>query len=620
MTNKPIAGAHLGQALIDLLERLNGYRSNEEVNLRDVLRYMKDMGYLDFRKCSDHALAILQFSEHFQMADLWADAFAHCIGMMEILRDSTEFEVITLSEVPKAPMLTCPKLVSRASKLFIHRAFRELRLRLEQAADDLGTFFQDRLSGTYLGLSDAARDHLDRFRSFLNTFYLGKYGRWPPPEFGGGGVLHFPKEAYRTLYFDFRCLYEYLADMESTPSMQHNKLASGGLCVLQNVSAFDRRNGYQTLLHPLPLLPENTTPNNRADSGWATSLRPFGQTRHVLRTESVSRRNKLATVRALVLARNNRLDLMSTAIIQEYSRFEKVCTLGSAEKVSAADGRKVRWLLIYTVLQTLVSVNEAPREVTQKEDVPYPLCCHIPNLRPWNVQGDGLRLKRPNMPRAEIDENGISPDAKYPYYLNTRRSESSTNLGPREACSAPGAGGLRRLLTKRSHCKSRMNPRAKASVERKNPAFCEIIVYGYGNGLNQTISDVKPLLQRHETRRNRPQVERSYEPRLIINNHTRKSPVSCPSTASSEYSNSPGLSDDSSGRNSTTTMATVTTATTAEEISNRPISRITIKHNSYTSLISSPYSNSSDCSSVRRRIEGDGTGKRSVNQAIRCPS
>lgn len=93
MCNKPIVGIHLGKALVALLERLNGYRSNEDVNLRDVLRYMNDMGYLDFRKCPDHALAILQFAEHFQMADLWADAFAHCLGMEDILRQSTEFEV-----------------------------------------------------------------------------------------------------------------------------------------------------------------------------------------------------------------------------------------------------------------------------------------------------------------------------------------------------------------------------------------------------------------------------------------------------------------------------------------------------------------------------------------------
>lgn len=93
MYSKPVVGTHLGQSLIALLERLNSYRSNEEVNMRDVMRYMKNMGYLDFQECSDHALALLQFAEHFQMADLWADAFAHCIGMEGFIRRSTEFQV-----------------------------------------------------------------------------------------------------------------------------------------------------------------------------------------------------------------------------------------------------------------------------------------------------------------------------------------------------------------------------------------------------------------------------------------------------------------------------------------------------------------------------------------------
>lgn len=98
MCNKPIVGTHLGQALIALLERLNSYRSNGEVNMRDVVRYMGDMGYLDFRKCPHHALAILQFAEHFRIPDLWADAFAHCVGMEDTIRQSTEIEVDISSE------------------------------------------------------------------------------------------------------------------------------------------------------------------------------------------------------------------------------------------------------------------------------------------------------------------------------------------------------------------------------------------------------------------------------------------------------------------------------------------------------------------------------------------
>lgn len=500
-----------------------------------------------------------------------------------------------------------------------------MRVRLEQAADDLGTFFQDRLSETYLGLSDVARDHLDRFRSFLHTFYLGKYGQWPPPGFfDGNGGLHFPKETYCSLYFDFRCLYEYLVDMESTPSMQDNKLASGGLCVLQNVTAFDRRNGYQTLLHPLPLLPDDaTTANNETGTSWVASLRPFGPARHVLKNESSSRSHKLATVRALVQARNNRLDLMATAIVQEYSRFEKLCTMRTTEKVSAAHGRKVRWLLIYTVLQTLVSVNEAPREVSQKEDVPYPLCCHIPNLRPWNLKGPDLhefRTKTRKPPKVEERKNETRSDASNTYYLNTRRPEPSTKKGPPQSGPSSSVRNLRRLLSNASRSQARTSSKSgtdKAPSKKKNPAFCEIIVYGYGNGLNQTVSETKPVLQRHESRSNPPQQGKISNLRLS-NNHSPRCSYPSSSSTRSEYSTHQGiLSDDSSSRISTTTVTTMTTAYT--DTVDRPASKITIRHNSYTSLISNPYSNSSACSSLGE-AEVDGAGKQPVYQAIRCTS
>ena len=495
------------------------------------------------------------------------------------------------------------------------------------------------MSETYLGLSDAARDHLDRFRSFLHIFYLGKYGQWPPPGFfDTAGGLHFPKEIYCSLYFDFRCLYEYLVDMESTPSMQDNKLVSGGLCVLQNVTAFDRRNGYQTLLHPLPLLPDNVTSNsNGTESSWVASLRPFGPARHILKAENNNRSHKLATVGALLLARNNRLDLMATAIVQEYSRFEKLCTMSATEKVSAADGRKVRWLLIYTILQTLISVNEAPREVMQKEDVPYPLCSRIPNLRPWDLRGPGtheFRMKTRKKPKAKARENDIRSGTSYPYYLSSRRPDSPTDISPGQRSSLSSVRNLRRLLSNASRRPSQTgpnNPRtATAAKKKKTPAFCEIIVYGYGNGLNQTIPETKPVLLKHETTRRSGPQQHGQVPAAVgrhINNNNihGRHPRSYPSSSStrSEYSTHPGLSDDSSSRDSTTTMTTMTTANTDTDTvvdRDRPVSKITVRHNSYTSLISNPYSSSSACQSLRETDEVGGVGEWPVYQAVRCDS
>ena len=95
MFEKPLVGARLGEALVSLLERMHEYRSYEEENQNDVLTYIDDQGYSDFRNCPDHALAVLQFAEKFELRELWTDAFVHCAGMNNELIASAEFEVWT---------------------------------------------------------------------------------------------------------------------------------------------------------------------------------------------------------------------------------------------------------------------------------------------------------------------------------------------------------------------------------------------------------------------------------------------------------------------------------------------------------------------------------------------
>ena len=93
MFEKPLVGAHLGEALISLFERMNEYRPNEEENHDDILAYVDSQEYSDFRDCPDHALAVLHFAEKFELRELWTDAFVHCAGMNDELAASAEFEV-----------------------------------------------------------------------------------------------------------------------------------------------------------------------------------------------------------------------------------------------------------------------------------------------------------------------------------------------------------------------------------------------------------------------------------------------------------------------------------------------------------------------------------------------
>lgn len=85
-------GINLGKALVDLLERMRIYRPDED-NIRDLVVYAGNAGYTKFGHYPDYALSMLYFAEHCELAAMYTDAFAHCVGTNEMLSDSPEFEV-----------------------------------------------------------------------------------------------------------------------------------------------------------------------------------------------------------------------------------------------------------------------------------------------------------------------------------------------------------------------------------------------------------------------------------------------------------------------------------------------------------------------------------------------
>ncbi|KAL8696322.1 MAG: hypothetical protein Q9224_002855 [Gallowayella concinna] len=209
MFEKPLVGDRLGDSLLSLLERMNEFRMDEDENLQDMLAYLDAQEYTDFRSCPDHALAVLRFAERHELLELWRDSFCHCAGMSNDLEASAEFEFL-----------------SRQSKALITRAHMEMDLRLEHAGRSLGNFLEDDLSGAHLGLPPAARVHLDRFRSFLHSFYVAKYGYWPTTRINSSSAA-FPKSTFKSMYFEFRNLYGYLVDPKSSPELQSNRPADG---------------------------------------------------------------------------------------------------------------------------------------------------------------------------------------------------------------------------------------------------------------------------------------------------------------------------------------------------------------------------------------------------------
>lgn len=77
-------------------------------------------------------------------------------------------------------------------------------VRLDRVNKSVVSFFEHELSGSFLGLPQPAREHLDKFRSFLKSFYSGQYGSWPPDNFEEEIVQ---QDVYARMFADFQHLY-----------------------------------------------------------------------------------------------------------------------------------------------------------------------------------------------------------------------------------------------------------------------------------------------------------------------------------------------------------------------------------------------------------------------------
>lgn len=340
---RAVVGEKLSTALLDLWIRLLEWLPALTAR-SDYSAYLQEQGYLHFTENSEHALACLKFAEEGRFGDIWMDAFAHCAGMHERLFLSPEF----------------PGLSNTTSAL-ITRATLEMDLHIERVTRAVGGFLEEEFGPEYLGLSKAARDHLDHFRSCLHAFYVAKLGYFPPRE-----SHPWDKRPWRKMYQDFQRLYHYLADTESTSDLNTSRALTGGVCVVQNVQAFDERHGYQSLPHPLPLLPQPSTPQRRRSINSQTTLRNLKLGRTNVTPEPV-----LTPKQALAVATNDLSPETNCLLVQEYQRFERQ-KLDS--KLDLSEARKVRWLLIYSVLQMLISIMRGPKEVSDPETPTYPLC------------------------------------------------------------------------------------------------------------------------------------------------------------------------------------------------------------------------------------------------------
>ncbi|KXT00091.1 hypothetical protein AC578_5787 [Pseudocercospora eumusae] len=493
LLDAPLVGESLGKALIGLWKRLQLWPPNEMI-ASDFRVYCQEQGYLSYSENPDYALATLSFCEQTKRKDMWVDAFAHCAGMHDRLQRSDE--IFSLSSTTKA-------LLSTASlKMDQH---------ITQAIRSLGTFLEEELGLGNLGLSKPLRDHLDLYRSTLYSFYVNKVGYWPPVE-----NASMDKRWWGGMYNDFRSLYEYLADPSSSNDRAENR-ADGGICVVQNLHSFDERHNHTHLPNPLPLLPEQALRKQTVDS--QRRLRSFRLGRSNTSTEP---RPVLTPAQALKKATNShRLELVNNALVQEYMRFERSKL---EEKTTIAEARKVRFMLVYCILQTLISITRAPPEVRDADTPSYPLCVLSARCPPWmedetffQLPKSPVKVVERDLPveladtsrPCEEDRISIHPDCEADnandYFSNMNSiSRSGSDMSLRSTAPLPRRGStlgrreslmsgvsslhrsvmgsISRTQRRGSLLSSRRDSTPTLSRSNTLPSYKEIMIQGYGNG------------------------------------------------------------------------------------------------------------------------------------------
>jgi hypothetical protein len=285
--------------------------------------------------------------------------------------------------------------------------------RLERSTKSLSSFLEEDTSPAFLGISDAARNHLSKFREFLRDFYSQKFGTWPPRTV-------FTKAILRSMHSDFLNLHDYLVDLNSSAAISEQGLASGGICVFQITQAFDKRHSFEPLLHPHARLP-NEGGLRRSSSKKTLVALGLGP------KQEVDPKSDILTA----AANTSNLRVLNAPLVKAYQIFEGDSITEKSDKLSLSDSRKSRWILVYCTFQILTSVTRAPPAVRDTESPTYPLCCDSHDLPPW-------REPSPPPTRASRASNSKS---RQPLSINALMQGTPTTR-PETAKSRPGNSKL----------------------------------------------------------------------------------------------------------------------------------------------------------------------------------
>lgn len=366
---------------------------------------------------------------------------------------------------------------------------------LQQTSNRLRSFLDEELSETNLGIPPGTRAHLERFRSFLLSFYSTKLGYYPPKTFSAS-VLS-------TMAEDFDALYELLVDNDYTVSDVIPSAAVGGICTEQLVQTFDSNNKFEPLQHPLPQLPQL---ESSGDGLRCLSKFPF--------VEKVATGQRQVTIAALITASNWTEKCFRNDLVQAYRRFEEDAILSpskadKSEKISLLEARKVRWVMVYAVHQVLRCATRKPAEV-RGEEASYHLAVSMNGTPPWSsvshewkkplriqtdiAPGDDHTTKRTiKIQETPISRIEIKPDIDYFALTHKSRNPSLSTLSDNSSpATLSRSSSFSISLRRNSTIRRSLRRFRRSSMSGSQPSttppgpakplYHEIVVQGYGNG------------------------------------------------------------------------------------------------------------------------------------------
>ncbi|RAL58513.1 hypothetical protein DID88_004017 [Monilinia fructigena] len=457
---KSLVGQDLGSALVALLNSMSQFRSNDANNVDDIVTYIDGEGYSDLRNTPDHALGLMHFAEHFHFKDMWIDALAHSAGMCEKLHNSPGF-----------------KALSRQDRAFISRARLEMDLRLDTCGRMLSDFLSEELSDEYLQLGPAAEAHLENLENFCRSIM--------------------PQSLFLSaMRSEFQKLYDFLVD-SSEITMEYANNNGEGLDVLCALTSFDDRYKIESLPHALPLLPF-TRPSLSKRLTFTGKVFP--------KSDKSRPDPRLASMTTLDKATNHQQQqLTDCALVRAYRGFEKKCTTPASSKtttvdnVSQAEGRKIRWMLIYSTLQILIQATKVPHQVRVTQNVPYNICVRTEECPPWNDRRSCYNLIRSLSPSAlenqdyrdslirsnpvHVGQTPIDVIADFDEYLARRgqrvvsQRKENVTLSIKDMIAKANAGGALPIMPELQHPSPRRN------------THHEILIEGYGSGFENHCTD-----------------------------------------------------------------------------------------------------------------------------------